>query len=234
MLSVLLTAAIVMVLLFALAHMPAFGDPANPTNNEVYVRYIERGVAETGATNIVVAMILDYRAFDTLGEAFVLFAALLAVAMLIRTSCGSQFIMVELKQPLMLRFKIMLASPFIMIYGIYILVNGHLTPGGGFSGGAILGSALSLYAIAFGAKKVRIIFSFKTIMVSTGITLLFYALVKGYVFVMGSSGLSTGIPMGTPGNLFSAGLIMPLNISVGIVVTCTVYGLYALFSEGEV
>jgi multicomponent Na+:H+ antiporter subunit B len=128
----------------------------------------------------------------------------------------------------------MIISPFILIYGIYILFNGHLTPGGGFSGGAILGSAISLYAITFGAAKVRTIFSFKTLLLSIGIALLFYALVKGYAFIMGASELSTGIPLGTPGNLFSGGLILPLNISVGIVVASTVYGLYALFSEGEV
>jgi multicomponent Na+:H+ antiporter subunit B len=233
-LSVLLTTAIVGVLLLTLSYMPQFGAPDNPTNNEVYRRYIERGVSETGATNIVAAIILDYRAFDTLGEAFVLFTALIAVIMLVRTSCGSQFILVEPRQPLMLRFMIMIISPFIVIYGIYILFNGHLTPGGGFSGGAILGSALSLYAITFGPQKVRTIFSFKTAMVLIGIALLFYALVKGYAFVMGASGLSTGIPLGTPGNLLSGGLILPLNISVGIVVASTVYGLYALFSEGEV
>jgi multicomponent Na+:H+ antiporter subunit B len=61
-------------------------------------------------------------------------------------------------------------------------------------------------------------------LILTGAALLFYALVKGYAFVMGASGLSTGISLGTPGNLFSGGLILPLNISVGIVV----------FSEGEV
>ncbi|MCL2791705.1 MAG: hypothetical protein FWD87_01315 [Spirochaetaceae bacterium] len=232
--SVLLTIGIVGVLLLALSQMPQFGDPASPTNNEVYERYVQRGVEDTGATNIVAAIILDYRAFDTLGEAFVLFTALIGVIMLVRTSCGSQFILVERTQPLMLRFMIMLISPFILIYGIYILLNGHLTPGGGFSGGAILGSALSLYAISFGAQKVRTLLSFKTLLISISIALLFYAIVKGYSFVIGASGLSSGIPLGTPGNLFSGGLIVPLNISVGIVVAFTVYGLYALFSEGEV
>ena len=233
-LSVLMTSAIVGVLLLALSYMPPFGDSSNPTNNEVYARYIERGVEDTGAVNLVAAIILDYRALDTLGEAFVLFTALISVIMLVRTSCGSQFILVEPKQPLMLRFMITLVSPFILVYGIYILLNGHLSPGGGFSGGAILGSAISLYAISFGVQKVRTIFPFKILLISMSIALLFYAFSKGYSFLMGASGLSTGIPLGTPGNLFSGGLIVPLNICVGIVVASTVYGLYALFSDGEV
>lgn len=138
------------------------------------------------------------------------------------------------RQPLILRFSVKLVVPFIMLFGIYIILNGHLSPGGGFSGGAILGAGLSLYSAVFGAEKVRKFFTFKTFTMCSGISLGFYALSKGYSFFMGASGKETGIPLGTPGRILSAGLILPLNICVGIVVACTVYGLYALFSEGEV
>mgnify|MGYP003309222873 CR=1 FL=1 len=47
--------------------MPSTGEAGNPANNEVADRYIQQGLEETGATNIVAGMILDYRAFDTLG-----------------------------------------------------------------------------------------------------------------------------------------------------------------------
>lgn len=137
-------------------------------------------------------------------------------------------------QPLILRLSVMLVVPFIFVFGIYIIFNGHLSPGGGFSGGAILGAGLSLYSAAFGAERIRKFFTFRTFSRLSCVALLFYALVKGYSFFMGASHLPTGIPLGTPGNILSAGLILPLNICVGIVVTCTIYGLYALFSEGEV
>lgn len=55
--------------------LPPFGEADNPYNNEVSQRYIEKGIEETGAINFVAGMILDYRAFDTLGESFVLFTA---------------------------------------------------------------------------------------------------------------------------------------------------------------
>ncbi len=64
---------------FTVAEMPAFGSPDNPTFNEVPQRYLESGVSETGAVNIVSSVIIDYRAFDTLGEATVLFVAIAAV-----------------------------------------------------------------------------------------------------------------------------------------------------------
>lgn len=145
------------------------------------------------------------------------------------------------KQPTILRLIVSLVVPFIMVFGIYIIFNGHLSPGGGFSGGAILGAGLSLYAAAFGIQRVRRFFNFKTFSVLSCVALLFYALVKGVSFFTGAAEAahhvgqrSSLLPLGTPGNIFSGGLILPLNICVGIVVACTIYGLYALFSEGEV
>lgn len=66
-------------LIITVAEMPPFGDPGNPTMNEVPRRYLERGVEETGAINIISSIIIDYRAYDTLGEATVLFAAIASV-----------------------------------------------------------------------------------------------------------------------------------------------------------
>jgi multisubunit Na+/H+ antiporter MnhB subunit len=59
--------------------MPEFGNPDSPANTHVIPRYLKQGLNETGATNIVTAVLFDYRAYDTLGEATVLFAAALAI-----------------------------------------------------------------------------------------------------------------------------------------------------------
>ena len=124
--------------------------------------------------------------------------------------------------------------PFIMIYGIYVIFNGHISPGGGFSGGTILGAGLVLCSLAHGQEKVRKFFTFKTFKVLCAGALAFYTLIKAYAFIMGATGGTTGVPLGTPGNIFSAGLILPLSISIGIVVACVIYCFYALFLEGEV
>ena len=71
--SVVLCLGIILVLLWTVASLPVTGVASNPDNNEVAARYIERGLQETGAVNIVTGMILDYRAFDTFGESCVLF-----------------------------------------------------------------------------------------------------------------------------------------------------------------
>ena len=54
-------------LLLTVANLPTFGSPDYPAHNEVMARYVENGMAETGAVNVVSGVILDYRAFDTLG-----------------------------------------------------------------------------------------------------------------------------------------------------------------------
>jgi multicomponent Na+:H+ antiporter subunit B len=75
---------VVAVMLVMCAHLPPFGDAANPTNNAVSARYIEQSVAETGATNVVTAVVFDYRALDTFAEATMLFTTTIAVVYLLK------------------------------------------------------------------------------------------------------------------------------------------------------
>ncbi len=70
-------------LLFTVSYLPPTGNASNPDNNEVAERYIENGVQETGAVNIVTGMILTYRAFDTFGETNVLFIATCCVMIML-------------------------------------------------------------------------------------------------------------------------------------------------------
>lgn len=87
--SSLLTLVIIVTLLITITDLPKFGGADNPAVNEVYIRYVEKDMEETGAVNTVAGMLLDYRAFDTLGESLMLFTAAMGVIMLIRTSKDS-------------------------------------------------------------------------------------------------------------------------------------------------
>ena len=60
--------------------LQAFGEPLM----DVASKYLTRGASETGSVNLVTSVILDYRAYDTLGEATVLFVAILGVATILR------------------------------------------------------------------------------------------------------------------------------------------------------
>ena len=79
-LPILVLAGIAALLILAVAEMPEFGDPEAPAHQAISNKYLEDSPADTGAVNVISAIILDYRAFDTLGEATVLFVAVVAVA----------------------------------------------------------------------------------------------------------------------------------------------------------
>lgn len=234
-LSCVICFTLIMVLLMAVSWLPPVGNAVKPDNNEVSARYIEKGLQETGAVNIVTGMILDYRAFDTLGESHVLFIATITVLVLMRKDKGKKEDndrIYEPKNDTILQKIAFILVPMILIFGIYIILNGHLSPGGGFSGGAIMGAGLILYLNAFGFAKTERFFTEKTYKIVCFGSLSFYCLAKSYSFYTGANGLESGIPLGTPGTILSGGLILPLNICVGLVVACTMYAFYALFRKG--
>ena len=75
---------IILMLLMGVSELPSFGSQDRPTNNYVSERYIEKAIEDTGALNIVTGIILDYRAFDTFGEATVLFTGVIAVLIVLK------------------------------------------------------------------------------------------------------------------------------------------------------
>ena len=234
--------ALILILLTAVSYLPPVGAADNPASNEVAAKYIEDGLQDTGAVNIVTGMILDYRAFDTFGESNVLFIATCTVLILLRSDRKKEKHEelaeqrreqhYEPKDDSILQRVTFLLFPIIVIYGIYIILNGHISPGGGFSGGAIIGAGLILYANAFGFEKLNRFFTEKTYKWISFVSLAFYCLAKSYSFFTGANHLESGIPLGSPGAILSSGLILPLNICVGLVVACTMYAFYTLFRTG--
>lgn len=228
-------------MLFSLAYtvlaLPAYNDPNAPTNNEVSRRYLEQGTAETGAVNTVAGMILDYRAFDTFGESTVLFAATAAVLFITLSKHTKEWTekgpFADPSTDLIFQHISKLLLPLIFVYGVYVVLNGHLSPGGGFSGGAVLGGGLILASSVFGQKRLTKVLNTN---VTTGMSvgcLLCYAAMKSYSFFTGANHIGWEIPKGTPGDIISAGFILPLNICVGIIVACTMFSFYSLFSQVE-
>lgn len=137
------------------------------------------------------------------------------------------------KDDVIVRTTTAILIPMIILMGSYVILNGHLSPGGGFSGGIVLATVLILHNLTFGLQATRRFFNFKTFRLITVTGSLFYVFSKGYVFVMGASGLETSIPKGSMGNILSGGLIVPLNIAVGLIVASAIYGFFVVFTEGE-
>ncbi|MDD3412863.1 MAG: MnhB domain-containing protein [Lachnospiraceae bacterium] len=238
-LSVIIGGSIMVLLLMTVSYLPEFGAPDNPVNNEVAARYIENGVQETGAVNIVTGLILNYRGFDTMGETHVLFIAASCVMILLFVAEGKQKDVAdaddrryEPKNDVILQKVAAVLVPSVFIFGIYVILNGHLSPGGGFSGGAMLGAGLILYVSAFGFKKTEQFFNETVYKVAKISALCFYVCSLSYYFYTGANGINNGIPLGIPGKILSSGLILFINIFVGTEVACTMYAFYALFRKG--
>jgi multicomponent Na+:H+ antiporter subunit B len=130
---------------------------------------------------------------------------------------------------LILRTISRIIVPFALLYGIFIIMHGHLSPGGGFSGGAMIGAGLILYTLVFGAKAAATLFP-PTVAewLETGGILVYIATGLVGVFTVDSflSNINAGFGFGTPGTLFSAGMIPILMIAIGIKVASTMMTLF--------
>jgi len=123
--------------------------------------------------------------------------------------------------------------PLVQLFGIYIIINGHLSPGGGFSGGAVLGTSFIIMNLIYGEKFVEKFISKKFFYKLIGFSIIFYAFVKAYSFLSDIYNLPHPI-VGEPGNVFSGGFILYLNIALGILVASVFYIIFSIFIKKEV
>lgn len=129
-----------------------------------------------------------------------------------------------------------IVAPFIQVYGIYVILHGHLSPGGGFSGGAIFGASLVLVALSFnleiGAKQIS--HATASILESGGA--LGFVITGLVAIALGGNYLANqaaGFPMGQAGELFSAGSIFIITVFLGAKVASTIVTLFYNIIEGE-
>ena len=243
--SVIICVTLVSVLLSVVSALPPFGNPTNPDVNEVVERYVSKGTEETGAVNAVAGMISAYRGFDTLGEAHVLFVAACSVIVLLRVDPeerkhGTLLDFPETGEDMdfepngdeILRKTAKLLVPLSFIFGMYVILNGASSPGGGFSGGSLIGAGLILNSAAFGFRRTERFFGDEMYHLVKTACLTAYAAMMAYFIFMGANQLPDHVWLGIPGTIFSGGLILPINFVVGLEVACTMYCFYALFRKG--
>ena len=210
---------VLLIVIFVGIYFAVAKIPYGKNKMTVSKHYINEGLKENGAANIVTSVVLNYRGFDTLGEVTVLFIGAVGLGVVL---FGFQTKRKEITPAsLILATGCKFLFPFILLFGIYIFIHGHLTPGGGFQGGAIIASGFLLNYLGCFKKRVsekgiNIIESFGgTIFVLIG---LFGLLFSGYF-------LSNFLPKGTINTLLSGGIIPLLYIAIGLKVGAELAGI---------
>jgi len=235
---------------FAVQELPKFGEPLMRVSKE----YLRTGTEKTGAANIVTAVLLDFRAYDTLGEATVLFTAIIGSFVILRRrgrkgkaevdkekfgilddeDIKKNRLEKEIKDTSkgmtpIVKTIVRFVIGIIVIFGAYIVLYGHVTPGGGFAGGVILASAYVLLTLAFG-KEMGL-----SKMSNTAASLLDNSGALSFV-IIGLLGFTGGyfffnfLGKGVPFRLFSAGSIPLANIAIGVKVTASVFAIFMALS----
>ena len=125
----------------------------------------------------------------------------------------------------------------IFIYGVYIITHGHLTPGGGFAGGAIIAGGFILLVLAFGTDTMKLKKEETGSSIIENLAILVFLIFATAGFFIGYKIFFMNyLPKGDFGELFSAGLIPIFNILVGIEVAAallTIFLALVIFKEEE-
>jgi multicomponent Na+:H+ antiporter subunit B len=199
--------------------------------NDTARYYADRTAADLGAANIVTAIIVTYRGLDTLGEVTVLFLSAAIVGLVLaqgkrRESAPRAYA----PAGELLTTGTRVLTPLIMLLGVYVFVNGHLTPGGGFQGGAILASGVLLLMLADPLKQL----SHGLISAIESLAGVFYVAIGLLGMILAGGFLDNRIlPIGELGDLFSAGAIPLIYSLIGLKVGAEFSSMLASLSETE-
>ncbi|HTV07891.1 MAG TPA: hydrogen gas-evolving membrane-bound hydrogenase subunit E [Candidatus Aquilonibacter sp.] len=214
--------AAVLFLLYAYAahNLPSWGSYRGPYGDAI----ARVAVYERHATDIVNVINYDYRAFDTLGEEFILFTAVLGVAMLLRhegdaLTRPAAKLSDEAGLSAAVRSVNLPALLVTTVFGLYIGLHGQLTPGGGFQAGVILATGGVLIYVCENTAAFRRITSHAAVEITEALGAASYAIIGIIPLLMGLPFLCNFIPLGTTGDVFSSGTIALISACVGVEVT---------------
>ena len=174
------------------------------------------------ATNLVSATTFDFRGIDTLGEEFILFAASVGVLALLRLARADERVPADPAEarPTADSATVALicaatAAP-VAVLAIYVILHGHLTPGGGFQGGVVLASALLLVYLAGATVRHGRLAPVDVMELVQGVGAAGFVAIGLGGLVSGAAFLKDFLPLGTTGDLVSAGTYPLLNLAVGL------------------
>lgn len=187
---------------------------------ESYVQLVPR---DLGAANVVTGILLTYRAFDTLGEVAVLFMVAASAGLILGgaqrrpEARGEDVQAAPRPSSEIVQTGSQILAPLISIFAAYIIMNGHLSAGGGFQGGAVIASCVLLILLTYPEHRINVAFLSITESLAGALFVL-----TGIVGLIAAGGFldSHILPLGQFGAFFSAGAIPILSVLLGVKVGC--------------
>jgi multicomponent Na+:H+ antiporter subunit B len=207
-----------------IAGLPAFGA--------TIAQYGERINAITPearhVANMVSAINFDLRGLDTLGEEFMLLAAITGTVVLLRGRRGEGNTERAMRRP---GRAVIPRSEATCLFGLYVVLHATVTPGGGFQGGVILASGTLLIYLGEGYSGWRDAIHSHWLDALEGGGALLFALCGLAPMLVGAAFMQNILPLGTFRDLFSGGLMLVENVGVALAVTGGFTQLFLEFME---
>jgi len=182
---------------------------------------------QVGAGNIVTAVVLAFRGFDTLLELTILFTAATAAGLVLGKPRAD-----APRDPdagFILQAGADLFFPLLLVVGLYIILHGHLTPGGGFQGGVVLAAAFFIPVLARPGTTL----DHHAVSLIEGLAGAAFILIGLLAMLGGGAFLTPLLGKGELGTLFSAGTLPLLYLAVGLKVGSELAGLLAQLAATE-
>jgi multicomponent Na+:H+ antiporter subunit B len=238
--ALLITLAIGALLLVAADDLPDWGDPQSPASTHLSPHYIEESYALTSVPNLVTVVLADYRGYDTMFEAIVIFCAGITVLIVLRRTPRRvpKFVRPRPERQgadIILQTAARLLVPVMQLFALYVVAHGHISPGGGFQGGVILGASFILLALSYDLATVLKRLKENTVFRLSVIGVLIYAGIGMVSMFLGGELLAYGawsdlLGISEP-EAHSHGML-GVEIGVAITVMAIMFSLYADLSSG--
>jgi multicomponent Na+:H+ antiporter subunit B len=222
-------------LVVAFTGLPRFGTQHHPYGS----RAVSASLHLRQTSNTVSSVNFDQRAIDTLGEEFILFAAVIATVVILRELHEEVEDEEALRKAARASGRVLESTSLVTyallalvtLVGLYIVAHGHLSPGGGFQGGVILATGVHLLYVGGGylpLRRARPVTLYETL----------ESLAAGGFAVLGLAGTALSgalfanvVPLGALNDLLSGGTVPILNAVVGMEVASAMTVVLARFLE---
>ena len=221
-------AVILAVLAWGYTGLPGFG-----TRIGVYGRFIDHvAQPERHVTNYVSAVMFDYRGVDTMIEEFILFTSVMGVTLLLRST---REVAEQRPHDVVTSDAVRTLgsglAPVLLLFGLWVIAFGYITPGGGFQGGVIASGGALLLWLAGSYRDFRAASPSTLIDAVEGLGAAAYVAVGLLGLAAGGAFLANVLPLGTAGTLGSGGTIAVLNGVSGLEVAAAFVLIYHEFAE---